>query len=61
MNFGFQRYRLATWAPTGHRHRVHHVPAGHVLPVRVVVPSAETGHPAPEEPEAEDQGQKPAR
>jgi len=56
-----QRHRLATWTPAGHRHGVHHVPVGHVLQVGVAVPPAETGHPAPEEPEAEDQGQEPAR
>lgn len=56
-----QRHRLAAGPAAGHRRGVHHVPAGHVLPVGVAVPSAAPGHPAPEEPEAEDQGQEPAR
>lgn len=51
-----QRYRLAAGPAAGHRRGVHHVLAGHVLPVGVAVPSAAPGHPPSQEPEAEDQG-----
>lgn len=57
----FQRDRLATRTAAGHRDGVHDVPVGHVLPVGVAVPPAETGHPSSEEPKAKDQRQEPAR
>lgn len=36
-----------------------HLPDGDLLPLGVAIPPAAPGHPAPQEPEAEDQGEEP--
>uniref|UniRef100_A0A8D8KFZ3 (northern house mosquito) hypothetical protein n=1 Tax=Culex pipiens TaxID=7175 RepID=A0A8D8KFZ3_CULPI len=58
---GHRRHRVAAGSAGGHGDRVYHVYPGHLLQKRLAVPSPAEGNSAPEEPEAEDQGQKQAR